>query len=165
MYISLFQVKELLSENEIMSVLIFPSNNSDNKIQCNEKNKLLEGFTDEDILKEGLDNDINNGEIVDTVNELKELLPRQDMNNHAQTGNETVEDEAHDTLEDINNDECVDIDKNDNNSPLKNPGIKIEKSANNKPINNEALFKTSVAVLDSTYKVNFFNGAVTIVFV
>ena len=157
-------MKELLSENEIMSVLIFPSNNSDNKIQCNEKNKLLESFTDEDILKEGLENYINNEEIVDTENELKEPLPRQDMNNHAQTGNETVEDEAHDTLEDINNDECVEIDKNDNNSPLKNPGIKIEKSANNKPTNNEALFKTSVAVLDSTYKVNFFNGAVTIVF-
>ena len=158
-------MKELLSENEITSVLIFPPNNSDNKKQFNEKIKLLESFTDEDKLKEGLDNDINNEEIVDTENELKEPLPRQDMNNHAQTGNETVEDGAHDTLEDINNDECVDIDKNDNNSPLKNPGIKIEKSANNKPTNNEALFKTSVAVLDSTYKVNFFNGAVTIVFV
>ncbi len=126
---------KLLSENEIIADL-FPSNDSDNTKQINEKTKQLENFNDEERLG-------------------KSQLPQSDKIDS--TKKTSLENKALKSLANDINDVFVDID--DNGSQLKNPGVEKEiSSANYKEIDNEEnkeLFNTSVAMLDYPYKVNF----------
>ena len=114
---------------------LFPSNNSDNTKQIDKKIKPMDIFNDEEKLS-------------------KAELPQLDKIDS--TKKTSLENEALESLADANNDLFVDIEEND--SQLKNPGVEKEKSANYKEIINEEnkeLFNTSVAILDSPYKVNF----------
>ncbi len=114
---------------------LFPSNDYDNIKKINEKTNQSEIFNDRERL-------------------TKAQLPQLDNINS--TKKTSHKNEAYESLADANNDVFVDIEEYD--SQLKIAGVEKEKSANYKAIDNEEnkeLFNTSVAMLDSAYKVNF----------